>query len=126
MAGRSSTLFVVLVLMILAAGCGASSPTQPSFANVQGEWGGTTCAPNRPVSCAIVLRIEQTETTLSGTWARTTNGGTLTGSVSGNSVILELASSTNPNPSSTMTLTLNGDLMMGSYGTNSVTLSRVR
>ena len=126
MAGRSSILCVVLGLMILAAGCDGSSPTQPSSAEVRGEWGGTTCAPNRPVSCAMVLRIDQVESTLSGTWARTTNGGGLTGTVSGTSVILELASSINPNESSTMTLTLNGDLMTGSYGMGAVSLSRVR
>jgi hypothetical protein len=123
MHGRA--FLIVLVFMILSVGCG-SSPTQPTSANIRGEWGGTTCAPHRPAACAVVLRIEQDGAALSGTWGRTTGGGTLAGTISGRSVLLELASSTTPNQSSTMTLTLIGPLMTGSYGTGSVRLLRVR
>ena len=109
---------------VVSSGCGSSSPTVPTPASLRGEWGGTTCAPSYINSCVIVLRLDQSGTALSGTWARTAGNGPLRGTISGRDVVLELTSPGNPTSGSPMTLRVRGDVMTGSFGTNSVWLSR--
>ena len=109
---------------VLSSGCGATSPTFPTTASVRGEWSGSTCAPSFYASCVISLRLDQDGTALSGTWARTTINGTLTGTVSGTAVVLDLASPGNSTSVSTLTLSVQGDVMTGSYGTGTVRLTR--
>jgi hypothetical protein len=109
---------------VVTSGCGSTSPTGPTTASLRGEWGGTTCAPSNIASCVIVLRLDQSGTAVSGTWARTTVGGPLTGTVSGRDVVLDLTFPSNPPSVSTMTLRVRGNVMSGSAGMGSVLLTR--
>jgi len=109
---------------VVSSGCGSTSPTSPTTAGLQGEWSGSTCAPSNIVSCSIVLRLDQAGTTLSGTWGRTASNGTLSGTVSGRAVVLDLALPGKSTAVSTMTLSVQGDVMAGSSGTGTVRLTR--
>jgi hypothetical protein len=111
---------------VISSGCGSDSPTAPTTTDLRGEWSGTICAPSRIVSCAIVLRLDQSGTAISGSWDSTTNGGPVTGTVSGRAVRLDLANPINPTAQETMTLNVRGEVMTGTYGRNDVWLTRVR
>ena len=113
----------ILFASAATCGCSSSSPTTPTTVSVQGEWRGSTCAPSNITSCVIILRLEQSGTALSGTWARTAGNGTLTGTVSGTAVALDLFFQGTP-PTSTMTLNVQGDVMTGSLGTGNVRVTR--
>ena len=83
------------------------------------------CAPARPIACSIVLTLEQTGTSLTGTWARVASSpGTLTGTVYGSTVTLamvdEFGSPLN------LRLTVKGNTMTGPYldGPGTVSLTR--
>ena len=115
------SLATAVLLVALTIGCN-SSPTAPSAANVAGMWTGTTCAPARTTSCVIQVTIEQTGTSLTGTWGKTTTHGTLTGTVSGATVSLLMKGEFDP---FTLTLTVNGNQMSGSY-TDQATISLTR
>lgn len=120
-------LFIVAAAFTIAFAMGCNStPTAPSIANVAGEWGGTTCPPDRPVSCAIGFTISQDGSTLAGRYGGTTYGGTLTGAVSGRIVSLELTPTYPfPRPAYALTLTIVGDRMSGPYpGSGAISLTR--
>ena len=116
-------LRLVVLAGVVSSGCSSSSPTTPTTASVQGEWRGSMCAPSNITSCVIILRLEQSGTALSGTWARTAGNGPLTGTVSGTTVMLDLVLPGSP-PSPTMTLNVQGDVMTGSVGTGNVRVTR--
>jgi len=113
----------IVLAGVVSSGCTSSSPTIPTTASVQGEWRGSMCAPSNITSCVIILRLEQSGTALSGTWARTAGNGPLTGTVSGTTVMLDLVLPGSP-PSPTMTLNVQGDVMTGSVGTGNVRVTR--
>ena len=113
----------IVLAGVASSGCSSSSPTTPTTTSVQGEWRGSTCAPSNITSCVIILRLEQSGTALSGTWARTAGNGTLTGTVSGTTVVLDLVFPSTP-PTSTMTLNVQRDVMTGSLGTGNVRVTR--
>lgn len=115
-------ILAVIVLMAAPAGPGCNStPTAPSKVNVAGRWTGTTCAPVRITSCAIEATIEQTGTSLTGTWSKTASQGRLTGSVSGATVLLYLSIEF---PMERISLTVSGDSMAGPYGNGTISLTR--
>jgi len=116
-------LRLVVLAGVVSSGCSSSSPTTPTTASVQGEWRGSMCAPSNITSCVIILRLEQSGTALSGTWARTAGNGPLTGTVSRTTVMLDLVLPGSP-PSPTITLNVQGDVMTGSVGTGNVRVTR--
>ena len=99
---------------ILLGGC-TSSQTAPEHVDVTGNWGGTTCAPNHILSCSIVLRLAQTGTSITGTYNYTTDGGTVTGTISGQHVSMTFSFYPGV-PSDCVEATVGGNEMVGKIG----------
>jgi hypothetical protein len=84
---RIRTAVVLSGVWVFAAAC--SSPTAPSSpASVAGLWTGSTDPPSRAIAHYIFFRIDQSGTSLSGTYGTTAGSGTLAGEVNGSIVSL--------------------------------------
>jgi hypothetical protein len=92
------TAVVLSGIWVFAAAC--SSLTGPSSpASVAGLWSGSTNPPHRAIAFYIVLRIDQSGTSLSGTWGTNSASGTLAGEVNG-SIFSLTATQLSPPPRS--------------------------
>ena len=97
-------LAVLFAVCLTGCGGGSSSPTAPSPppppppANVAGQWSGTLESTNY-VPLAVFVTLNQTSTTVSGTWAASTGSSGIAGNITGT---VDTSSFTG-----TMTLSLN-------------------
>jgi hypothetical protein len=80
------------VSVVVFAGCtfaaACSNATGPSPAQVGGHWSGSTNPPSRANVFVIGFTINQTGTSLSGTWGTTSGGGTFDGTIKGIAISL--------------------------------------
>jgi hypothetical protein len=118
-AGRCTTIWAVVVLVMFLAGCGGdSSNNRPrENANVSGNWHGTATSSVAPTTTDVDMFIVQSGTSLASTLVLL-NGtpcasqGTLTGTVDQQAVDLTIHESDGPDtitvPGSTDTVTISG------------------
>jgi hypothetical protein len=85
---------VLAATLVIAAGCGGSSPTAPSVVNLAGTWSGTmqyTQSPSGPAAQfvqGVSMSLSQSGNTINGTWTTTSGtarNGTVGGTVTSNS-----------------------------------------
>jgi hypothetical protein len=131
------TAVVLSGLWVFAAAC--SSLTAPSSpASVAGLWSGSTNPPHRAIAFAIFFRIEQSGTSLSGTWGTTAGSGTLAGEVNGSIVSLTATKLSPQNQRCPSTFSVKAKVMLNRMGgtmtfasdctggTNNIALERER
>jgi hypothetical protein len=80
------TAVVLSGVWVFAAACSPTAPSSP--ASVAGLWTGSTDPPSRAIAHYIFFRIDQSGTSLSGTYGTTAGSGTLAGEVNGSIVSL--------------------------------------
>jgi hypothetical protein len=80
------TAAVLSGVWVFAVACSPTAPSSP--ASVAGLWTGSTDPPSRAIAHYIFFRIDQSGTSLSGTYGTTHGSGTLAGEVNGPNVSL--------------------------------------
>jgi hypothetical protein len=103
----------LIVVCVLIDGC--AGPTSPSNDLLTGRWSGTDNPPSQANAFFISLTIEQSGSDLSGTWNKTSTGGTLTGHVDGREVTMTLTTTkvSSPCPSFRIEAQVTGNEMFG-------------
>jgi hypothetical protein len=115
---------VFAAVIVTTTAC--SSPTTPSMVQVAGSWFGTTNAPSLADAFAISVTISQSGSSLSGTWGTTSSKGTLTGTVTGANVALQMTPSVPPTAcTSTVATTVVGNQMTGTITSGPLCLAIV-
>lgn len=122
----SGLVLILLLLAVCSGGCGGS--TSPSPVSVSGTWTGSV-ASNRVGAGVATVTLNQSGSSLTGTWAAAfpdpsnNDSGSLSGTVSGSGISATLTSSVPGACPYSFTATVNGNQMSGTYATFNCTVA---